>query len=100
MADTSLGSMIYIKNVSKKETSFNKILARLRKVDNGKGSWSPEGLDEVQSGMICENVIELVDGAYKIKSNQDKNLTNDQNFAGDTFLKNSLGKTLSSLIII
>ena len=100
MADTSLGSMIYIKNVSKKETFFDKILAHLRKLDNGKGSWSPEGLDEVLNGMICENVIELVDGAYKIKSNQDKNLTNDQNFVGDTFFKNSLGKTLSSLIII
>ena len=45
MADTSLGSMIYIKNVSKKETFFDKILAHLRKLDNGKGSWSPEGLD-------------------------------------------------------
>ena len=28
----------------------------------------------------CENVIELVDGTYKIKPNQDKNLINDQNF--------------------
>ena len=43
--------------------------------------------------MISENVTGLVDGAYKIKPNQDKNLTNDQNFVEGT-QDDSLGKIL------
>ena len=48
--------------------------------------------------MISENVIVLVDGAYKIKPNQDKNLTNDQNFVEDT-QDDSFGKTINRLVI-
>ena len=48
--------------------------------------------------MISENVIVLVDGAYKIKPNQDKNLTSDQNFVEDT-QDDSFGKTINRLVI-
>ena len=48
--------------------------------------------------MISENVIVLVDDAYKIKPNQDKNLTSDQNFVEDT-QDDSFGKTINRLVI-
>ena len=52
----------------------------IRTYSHEKGSCSPEGLNEAINRMISGNVIELVDGAYKIKPNQDENLNNDQNF--------------------
>lgn len=62
------------------------------------GSWSPAGLDEELNSMISENFIVLVDCAYKIKPNQDKNLTNDQNFVEDT-QDDSFEKTINPLVI-
>ena len=47
--------------------------------------------------MLSENVMELVDGAYKIKPNQN-NITNDQNSVEGT-PDDFLGKTLSPLVI-
>ena len=80
MADKILERITSIKSVSKKKACFGKILAHLCKSeDDGMGSWSSEGLDEVLNSMKSENVIELADDAYKIKPNQDKNLSNDQN---------------------
>lgn len=73
-------------------------LAHRCKSNDRKGSWSPAGLDEELNSMISENVIVLVDGAYKIKPNQDKNLTNDQNFVEDT-QDDSFGKTINPLVI-
>ena len=48
--------------------------------------------------MTSENVIELADGAYKIKPNQYKNVSNDQDFIEDT-QDDSLGSSLSLLVI-
>ena len=78
MAGKILESITYIKSANKKKAYFDKILAYLcNSDDDGKGRWSPEGHDEVLNSMISENVIYLVDGAYKIKPNGDNSLTND-----------------------
>lgn len=48
--------------------------------------------------MISENIIGLVDGVYKIKPNQNKNVTNDQSFVKDT-QNDSLVSSLSPMFI-
>ena len=94
MADKILESITYIKSVSKKKTSLDKILAHLCKSDDENESWSPE----VLNSMISENIIGLVDGVYKIKPNQNKNVTNDQSFVKDT-QNDSLVSSLSPMFI-
>ena len=65
-----LPSITYIKSASNMKASFDKIWMRLWKSNDGKESWLPEGLDKVFNSMISENVIELIDVAYKIKPDQ------------------------------
>ena len=96
MPDKILESITFIKSVSKKKASFDKILAHLGKSVDGKGSWSPEGLHEELNNMTGENVREFVNGTYKIKPSQDNKITNDNNltiFVEDT-QHDSLEKTL------
>ena len=47
--------------------------------------------------IISENVVDVVDGACKIESNQDKSLTNNQEFVEET-QDDSLGRTFNPLV--
>ena len=47
--------------------------------------------------IISENVVDVVDSACKIESNQDKSLTNDQKFVEET-QDDSLGRTFNPLV--
>ena len=81
MTDKILERITFIKRIGKRKGYFGKILAHLCKSDGDRmKSWSSQGLDEVLNSMNSENVIELVEVAYKIKPNHDKNLTCNRNF--------------------
>ena len=55
----------HIKFVSNRETSIDRILANLRKSDEGK--WEVEGLITSLAYMVTNNLLELNDGTYKVR---------------------------------
>ena len=66
MVDKIIISISFIRTVSKKETSNEKILVYLSK-------WSRQcfsNAQELLSDMTAKNQIKLVDGGYKIKENK------------------------------
>ena len=87
MADKIIASLSYIKTVSKKKATIEKILAHLSKSEICDKTWSTESLKVLLSDMTAKNQIELVNSGYKIKQNeaQDDN-DNDDNC---NFVKNT-----------
>ena len=70
MADKIIASISYIKTVSKKKATIEKILAHLSKSKICDKTWSTESLKVLLSDMTAKNQIELVDSGYKMKQNK------------------------------
>ena len=70
MADKIIASLSYIKTVSKKKATIEKILAHLSKSEICDKTWSTESLKVLLSDMTAKNQIELVDSGYKMKQNK------------------------------
>ena len=70
MADKIIASISYIRTVSKKNATIEKILVHLSKSDICDKTWSTERLKVLLSDMTAKNRIELVDSSYKIKHNE------------------------------
>ena len=75
MADKIIASTSYIKSVSKKKGTIEKILGHLSKSEIFDKTWSTESLKVLLCDVTAENHSELVDSGYKIKQNeaQDEN---------------------------
>ena len=87
MADKIIASVSYIKSVSKKKGTIEKILGHLSKSEIFDKTWSTESLIELLCDMTAEDHIELVDSGYKIRQNeaQDENDFDDNcNFVKNT----------------
>ena len=75
MADKVIARISYIRTVSKKKATIEKILAHLSKSQICDKAWSTGSLKRLLSDMTAKNQIELtaknqielVDGGYKIK---------------------------------
>ena len=70
MADKIIASISYIKTVSKKKATIEKILAHLSKSEICSKAWSTESLKELLSDMTAKDQNELLDSSYKIKQNE------------------------------
>ena len=70
MADKIIASISYIRTVSKKKATIEKILAHLSKSEICNKRWSTESLKVLLSDMTARNQIEFVDSGYKIKQNK------------------------------
>ena len=68
MADKIIASISYIRTVSKKKTTIEKILAHLSKSEICDKTWSTESLKVLLSDVTAKNQIELVDSGCKILS--------------------------------
>ena len=64
MADKIIASISYIRTVSKKKATIEKILVHLSKSEICNKTWSTKSLIELLSGMTAK----LVDSGYKIKT--------------------------------
>ena len=73
MADKIIASISYIRTVSKKKATIEKILAHLSKSEICDKTWSTESLKVLLSDMIAKDQIELVDSGYKTKQNEAQN---------------------------
>ena len=78
MADKIIASISYIKTVSKKKATIEKILAHLSKSEICDKTWSTESLKVLLSDMAAKNQIELVDSVYKIKQNEAQDNTDNK----------------------
>ena len=85
MADKVIASISYIRTVSKKKATIEKILAHLSKSQICDKTWSTESLKGLLSDMTAKNQIELVDSGYKIKQNE----AQDDNDDNSNFVKNT-----------
>ena len=85
MADKIIVSISYIRTVSKKKATIEKMLAHLPKSKICDKTWSTESLKVLLSDMTAKNQIELVDSGYKIKQNEAQG-DNDDNC---NFVKNT-----------
>ena len=93
MADKIIASISYIRTLSKKKVTIEKILVHLSKSEICDKTWSTESLKVLLSDMTTKNQIELVDSGYKIKQNkaQDDN-DNEAQYNNDdncNFVKNT-----------
>ena len=70
MADKIIASISYIRAVSKKKATIEKIFVHLSKLEICDKTWSIEILKELLSDMTAKDQTELVDSAYKIKQNK------------------------------
>ena len=70
MAEKIITSISYIRIVSKKKTTIEKILAHISKSETCEKTWSTKSLKELLSGMTAKDQIELADSGYKIKQNK------------------------------
>ena len=68
MENKIINAINHIKFVSKKKPSIDRILANLRKYDEG--TWEIEGLMTSLSDMVTNNLLELTDGTYKGQRNR------------------------------
>ena len=87
MADKIIASISYIRTVSKKKATIEKILAHLSKSEICDKTWSTESLKELLSDMTAKDQIELVDSGYKIKQNEaqdDNDFDDNCNFVKNT----------------
>ena len=91
MADKVIASISYIRTVSKKKATIEKILAHLSKSQICDKTWSTESLKGLLSDMTAKNQIELVDSGYKIKQNEaqdnNDNEAQDDNDDNSNFVK-------------
>ena len=62
MENKIINAINHIKFVSKKKASIDRILANLRKSDEG--TWQIEGLMTSLSDMVTNNLLELTNGTY------------------------------------
>ena len=85
MADKIIASISYIRTLSKKKVTIEKILVHLSKSEICDKTWSTESLKVLLSDMTAKNRIELVDSGYKIKQNEAQG-DNDDNC---NFVKNT-----------
>ena len=101
MADKIIASLSYIKTVSKKKATIEKILAHLSKSEICDKTWSNESLQVLLSGMTAKNQIVLVDSAYKRKQNEaqddNDNEARDDNHENCNFVKNTQIDCISSV---
>ena len=101
MADKIIASLSYIKTVSKKKATIEKILAHLSKSEICDKTWSNESLQVLLSGMTAKNQIVLVDSAYKRKQNEaqddNDNEAKDDNHENCNFVKNTQIDCISSV---
>ena len=65
MEDKVIETITYIKSVSKKKPSIDKI--KTLKICNEMVVWSIENLPNLSQDMCNKGIIELVDDSYKIK---------------------------------
>ena len=70
MADKIIASISYIRTLSKKKVTIEKILVHLSKSEICDETWSTESLKVLLSDMTTKNQIELVDSGYKITQNK------------------------------
>ena len=70
MADKIIASISYIRTLSKKKVTIEKILVHLSKSEICDKTWSTESLKVLLSDMTAKNQIELVDSGYKMKQNK------------------------------
>ena len=78
MTDKIIASISYIRTVSKKKATIEKILAHLSKSDICDKTWPTESLKILRSDMTAKNRIELVDSSYKIKHNEAQDDNDDE----------------------
>ena len=87
MADKIIASISYIRTVSNKKATIEKILAHLSKSEICDKTWSTESLKELLSDMTAKDQIELADSGYKIKQNEaqdDNDFDNNCSFVKNT----------------
>ena len=93
MADKIIASISYIRTLSKKKVTIEKILVHLSKSEICDKTWSTESLKVLLSDMTAKNQIELVDSGYKIKQNEvqddNDNEAQDDNDDNSNFVKNT-----------
>ena len=65
MEDKLIETIMYIKSVTKKKPSIDRIKTHLFQIGNEK-VWSTENLPNLLQGMCDKGLIELVDDTYKI----------------------------------
>ena len=70
MADKIIASISYIRTLSNKKVTIEKILVHLSKSEICDETWSTESLKVLLSDMTTKNQIELVDSGYKITQNK------------------------------
>ena len=88
--------LAYIRIVSAKKVTIEKILAHLSKSEICDKTWPTESLKELLSDITVKDQIELVDNSYKIKQNE----TQDDNDFDDNcnFVKNTQINCTSSVL--
>ena len=93
MAEKVIASISYIRTVSKKKATIEKILAHLSKSEICDKTWSTKSLKVLLSDMTAKSQIELLDSGYKIQQNeaQDDNENEAQydNNDNSSFVKNT-----------
>ena len=93
MADKIIVSISYIRTVSKKKATIEKMLAHLPKSKICDKTWSTESLKVLLSDMTAKNQIELVDSGYKINQNEGQddndNEAQDDNDDNCNFVENT-----------
>ena len=76
MEDKVIETMTYIKSVSKKKRSIDKIKNTLN-IGDENNVWSTENLPNLLQDVRDKGLIELVDDAYKIKQTQKRKLVEE-----------------------
>ena len=76
MEDKVIETMTYIKSVSKKKRSIDKIKNTLN-IGDENNVWSTENLPNLLQDVRDKNLIELADDAYKIKQTQKRKLVEE-----------------------
>ena len=93
MADKIIASISYIRTLSNKKVTIEKILVHLSKSEICDEAWSTESLKVLLSDMTTKNQIELVDSGYKITQNKaqddNDNEAQDNNDDNCNFVKNT-----------
>ena len=69
MEDKVIDTITYIKSVSKKKPSIDRIKTHLLKIGD-ENVWSIENLPNLLQDMCDKGLIELTDNSYKIKQNK------------------------------
>ena len=76
MEDKVIEPMAYIKSVSKKKPSIDRIKTHLLRIID-ENVWSKENLPNLLQDMCNKGLIELVDDSYKIKQTKERELVEE-----------------------